>query len=87
MPRRRKRKPLTTEQILERRRVDRNHQAKKRYTLKQKKLFYIEYKKLCKKYGCFIDSLSGHFLTKQERGEEIYTIESHLDSIQRSIGD
>ncbi len=85
MPRRRKRKPLTKEQIAERRRKDKNYNARNRYALNQKKLFYIEYEKLCKKYGCFIDSLSGHFLTKQKRGEELYTIESHLESIKRSI--
>ena len=85
MPRRRKRKPLTKEQILERRRVDKNYQARNRYTLKQKKLFYVGYEKLCKKYGCYSDSLSGAFITKQKRGEKIYTIKSHLNSMQRSI--
>ena len=87
MPRRRKRKPLTKEQIAERRRKDKNYNARKRYALKQKRLFYIEYEKLCKKYGCYSDSLSGAFITKQKRGETIYTIKSHLGSLRRSIKD
>lgn len=88
MPRRpRKRKPLTKEQIDKLNKKNRNFQARQRYALKRKKLFFIEYEKLCKKYGCFISSLSGEFLTKQKRGEDIYTIQSHLESVEKGLKD
>ncbi len=85
MPRRRKRKPLSDEQIKERRRKDKNFNTRKRYALKQKILFYIEYEKLCKKYGCFVQCLYGPHIKKHYHRETIYTLSSHLDSVQRSI--
>jgi hypothetical protein len=87
MPRRPRRKPLTKEQIAELNRKNRNFQARARYALKQKSLFYTEYEKLCKKYGCFVQCLYGAHITKEKRGEELYTIQSHLETVRRSIKD
>ncbi len=87
MPRRRKREPLSDEKIKELRRKDKNYNARRRYALKQRILFYIEYEKLCKKYGCYIGSLSGSFIKKQPRDETLYTISSQLDTLKRHLRD
>ena len=87
MPRRRKPKPLTDKQIAELNKRNRNFQARQRYALKRRKLFYIEYEKLCKKYGCFVQCLYGAHITKEKRGEEIYTLQSHLESVREGLED
>lgn len=78
---RRKRIPLTEAQIQEYKRKDKNFANRRRYKLKQMKLFYIEYVKICKKYGCFVQSHYGSQISKQQQGEKIYTIDSHLKSL------
>ncbi len=84
MPRR-KRRIFTDEEMNKIRRDNRNYRAGERYALKQRKLFFIEYEKLCKKYGCFVQCLYGAHITKQKRGEEIYTIDSHLESLREDL--
>jgi len=81
MRRRGKRIELTEAQIQERKRKAKNYNSRKRYEQKQMKLFLAEYSKICKKYGCFILSFYGTHISKQQRGEKIYTIDSHLRSI------
>jgi len=83
--RRMKKRTLTEDQIQEIRRKEKNSKNRKRYRLKQKELFFAEYKKICKKYGSYIRSFYGAHLYKQERGEKIYTIDSHLESIKRGL--
>ncbi len=85
MPRRRNRKSLTESQIKEMKRKHKNYKSRKAYELKQRELFFNEYEKICKKYGCYIGSLSGAFVTKEKRGEKIYTIKSHLETVESSI--
>lgn len=85
MPRRHKREPLTDCQIQKIRRKEKNYNSRKRYKLKQRKLFFNEYDRICKKYGCYIGSLSGAFVSKQKRGETIYTIKSHLETVEMSL--
>lgn len=81
----RKRKPLSDEEKNRRRKKDRSYQAKERYAQRQRELFFIEYEKLCKKYGCFVQCLYGAHVTKQRREEKIYTMQSHLESLKRDL--
>lgn len=78
---RRKKTTLTEVQIQEYRQKNKNYNSRKRYTQKQMKLFFTEYSKICKKYGCFVQSFYGTHISKQKRNEKIYTIDSHLKSI------
>lgn len=89
MPRRRRgnRKSLTKEQIQEIRRKEKNYKSRERYKLKQMELFFIEYDQICKKYGCFILSFYGCYVSKQKRGEKNRTIKSHLESLRRYLND
>lgn len=81
---RRKKKIVLTEiQIQEYRRNKKNYNNRKRYKLKQMKLFFNEYVKICKKYGCFVQSFYGSQISKQQQGEKIYTIDSHLNQLKR----
>ena len=80
---RRKRTPPTEAQIQERKRKSKNHNSRKAYELKQMKLFLVEYIKICKKYGCFVQSMYGSSISKQRRGEKIYTIDSHIESLKK----
>ena len=81
--RRKKKIALTEAQIQEHRRNKKNYNNRKRYKLKQMELFFEEYAKICKKYGCFVQSHYGSQISKQQRGEKIYTIDSHLKSLNR----
>ncbi len=85
MPRKRNRKPLTESQIKEIRRKEKNYKSRKKYALKQMESFLVEYNRICKKYGCFILSFYGSGISKQKRGETIYTIKRHLESIKRQL--
>ncbi len=82
MKTRRKKIILTEAQIQEYRRKNKNHNNRRKYKLKQIKLFFAEYRKICKKYGCFVQSFYGSQISKQQRGEKLYTINSHLKSIK-----
>lgn len=82
MRNRRKKIPLTEAQIKENRQKRSNYKNQKIYELKQRKLFFEEYNKICKKYGCYIGSLSGSFITKQKQTEKIYTIKSHIETLR-----
>ena len=84
MPRKRNRKPLTESQIKEIKWKAKNYKNKKRYAINQMQLFLIEYARICRKYGCYIGLGSG-FIYKQKRGETIYTIKSHLKSVERNL--
>lgn len=81
----RRKRILTKEEIQEHRRKDKNYKSRKSYELKQSELFFAEYDKICKKYGCFVQSFYGSSISKQKRGETIYTIKSHLSSLKHKL--
>ncbi len=83
--RRRKKAILTEAQIQEIRRKDKNYKKREKYSLKQRELFFTEYEKICKKYGCYIRSFYDAHLYKQNQDEKIYTIKSHLVSIKYGL--
>jgi len=85
MPRRRNRTPLSKEQIQEIKQKRKNYKNRKRYKLRKMESFLVEYKNICKKYGCFIQSFYGSHISKQKQDEKIYTIKSHLESIRNSL--
>lgn len=92
-PRRRKRELTPKEQIARDKVVakekeqDRKIRRQKNYAVKQKKAFYKEYRVLCKKYGCFIQSFSGSYVNKFWPKEKIYTLKSHLEGVCRRMDD
>lgn len=71
--------------IAEQKKRDKQIRRQEHYARKQKRLFYDEYAVLCKKYGCYIGSLSGENIHKVWQGEEIYTLKSHLSGLIRSF--
>jgi hypothetical protein len=86
MPRRhRKHKPLTDKEIKELRRLSRNRGERKRYSEKQRQVFYIEYARLCKKYGCVATLTTSPTIWKVNPKETIYTISSHLERAKHSL--
>lgn len=43
-----------------------------------KKPFLKEYRKICRKYHCYVESLGVSFIHAVRKGEKIYTITDHL---------
>ena len=70
----------TKVQLKERKRLQRNQSNRRSYNRKQRRAFYEEYARICKKYGC---RLGLHYPTvwKVKRGEKISTIKSQLESV------
>lgn len=85
MRRKNRKTTLTEAQIQERKREKNNLKRRRKYESKQKKLFLSEYEKICAKYGCFVLSYYGTYISKQKQGEKIYTISSHLKSLKRDL--
>ena len=57
-------------------------QEEARILRKGKKPFMKEYTKLCRKYRCYVRG-NLQSVRAQRKGEEIYTITSHLSSLRR----
>lgn len=67
------------------RRDRRNYRSRGLYDLNQKFAFYEEYKILCRKYGCYIGSLSGSWVSKNSRSSKYYRHPDHLDTVLRQL--
>lgn len=79
--RRRQRKPMSKKERAEIKRRNRNNCQRENYRIKQRKTFFVEYSRICKKYGCFIwGNLSS--VHKVNRTDKIYTIKSHLEGLE-----
>lgn len=62
-------------------RIDLNQRQRGNYNNKQRKLFFVEYSRICRKYGCFIwGNISS--VHKVERKSKIYTVKSHLEGLE-----
>ena len=86
MPRRhRKHKPLIDKEIKELRSLNRNQNARLRYNDKQRRAFYIEYARICRKYGCVATLTKSPTIWKVNPKETIYTIKSNLESAKDSL--
>lgn len=86
--RRRRRGPrrvITDEERKEVRRRHRNKMARLRRENKRRKKFVEEYTKICKKYRCCATLMHSPCVWYVRRGEEIYTLKSHFESIRRSL--
>jgi len=57
--------------------------ANEKILTNNKKPFLKEYRKLCRKYRCYVDSLGGSFVSSQRKGEKISTITKHLRGLSQ----
>jgi len=81
--RRRNRKPLTEAQRKRLIRRDEAYERQEKIEYQQKKDFLKAYTKICRRYGCYVSGLGGgDSISKQRKGEKIYTITSHLEGLR-----